>query len=393
MDSQAATVTRRARVAVTTIFLLNGLLFGSWAARIPAVKERLGVGEAGLGLVLAGIAIGALVAMPLAGWWSARLGSRWTTRAGLAGACVVVPLPALFTSPAPAFAATLLFGVAMGVLDVSMNAHGVAVEKRGTRSILSSFHAGFSFGALLGALASAVAAGAELDVRVHLALASGLCAFAGLFAGRALLPSDADSEDERPTLLVRPPRRLWALGAIGFACLLAEGAAGDWSAVYVEDALGGAPAVAALAFAAFSVAMTVGRLVGDRLTEALGSERLLRGGGLLGAGGVAFALLVGTPAAALVGFACLGAGLATMVPVVFRRAGSIDGMAPGLGLAAVSTMAYTGFLAGPPLIGAFAAVTSLPIALGLICACCGLVVLLAGSTTPSEIRERRLAHV
>jgi MFS family permease len=385
-------VTRRARVAVTTIFLLNGLLFGSWAARIPAVKERLGVGDAGLGLVLAGIAIGALVAMPLAGWWSARLGSRWTTRAGLAGACFVVPLPALFTSPAPAFAATLLFGVAMGVLDVSMNAHGVAVEKRGKQPILSSFHAGFSGGALLGALASAVVAGAGLDVRVHLGLASALCALVGLVAARAMLPSDADCEEVRPPLLVRPPRPLWALGAIGFACLLAEGAAGDWSAVYVEDALGGAPAVAALAFAAFSVTMTVGRLVGDRLTEALGPDRLLRGGGLLGAGGMALALLAGTLATALVGFACLGAGLAAMIPVVFRGAGSVDGMAPGLGLATVSTMGYTGFLTGPPLIGSVAAVTSLPIALSLICACCVIVVLLAGSATPSAVNERRLAH-
>src|SRR4051794_37770596 len=116
---------RRARAAVTVIFVLNGVLFGSWAARVPAVKERLGVGEAGLGLVLAGIAIGALASMPLAGWWSARLGSRATTRAGLAACCVVVPLPALVTSPYPAFALTLAFGMAMGVLDVAMNAHGV----------------------------------------------------------------------------------------------------------------------------------------------------------------------------------------------------------------------------------------------------------------------------
>lgn len=392
MDPQASSATRRARMAVTTIFMLNGLLFGSWAARIPAVKERLGVGEAGLGLVLAGIAIGALLAMPLAGWWSARVGSRWTTRAGLAACCVVVPLPALCSSPAPAFAATLIFGVAMGVLDVSMNAHGVAVEKRGTRPILSSFHAGFSAGALLGALAGAAAAGVELDVRVHLLLSSAVCALVGLFAVRALLPSEADSEDERPPFLVRPPRRLWALGAIGFSCLLAEGAAADWSAVYVEDSLGGTPAVAALAFAAFSVTMTVGRLVGDRLTEALGPSRLLRAGGLLGAGGVGLALLAGTPATALIGFACLGAGLAAMVPVVFRGAGSVGGMAPGVGLAAVSTMGYTGFLTGPPLIGALAGATSLPLALGVICACCGLVVALAGSAAPSGVRERRLAH-
>lgn len=349
------------------------------------------MGEAGLGLVLAGIAVGAVVSMPLAGWWSARVGSRRTTRGGLAACCLVVPVPALFTSPVPAFVAAIAFGMAMGVLDVAMNAHGVAVEKRGTRPILSSFHAGFSAGALLGALAGAAAAGAGLDVRVHLVIASAACALVGSLAARSLLPSDADCEDQRPPLLVRPSRRVWALGAIAFSCLLAEGAAGDWSAVYVRDALGGAPAVAALAFAAFSVTMTIGRLLGDRLTEILGARRLLRAGGLVGAGGMALALLAGTPAMALVGFGCLGAGLAAMVPVVFRAAGSADGMAPGVGLAAVSTFGYTGFLVGPPLIGAVASVTSLPVALGLICSCCGLVVVLAGGTTPSAVGKRRLA--
>jgi MFS family permease len=373
---------RRARAAVTTIFLLNGVLFGSWAARVPAVKERLGVGEAGLGVVLAGIAVGALASMPLAGWWSARLGSRATTRAGLALSCVVVPLPALVASPYPAFALTLAFGMAMGLLDVAMNAHGVAVERRRGRPILSSFHAGFSLGALLGALTGAAAAGAGLDVRVHLVLSSAACGLVGLIAVRHLLPSDA--EDERPPAFVRPPRRLWALGAIGFSCLMAEGASADWSAVYADESLGASPGVAALCFAAFSVTMTLGRLAGDRLTEALGPQRLLRAGAVVGGGGLAAALVAATPGAAIAGFACLGAGLAAMVPVVFRGAGQVPGLAPGVALAAVSTLGYTGFLAGPPLIGALAAATSLPVALGTLCACCGLVVLLAGSVRPAR---------
>ena len=374
---------RRARIAVTTIFVLNGLLFGSWAARIPAVKERLGVGEAGLGLVLAGIALGALIAMPLAGWWSARVGSRALTVGGLAGACLVVPLPALVTSPVAASALTVVFGLAMGTLDVAMNAHGVAVERRSPRPILSSFHAGFSSGALLGALTGAAAAGAGLDVRAHLALASVTGAIVGVVAVRHLLPHGLDAEAERPPVFVRPPRRLWALGAIGFCCLMAEGAAADWSAVYVEDALGGAPAVGALAFAAFSATMVAGRLVGDRLTEAVGPVLLLRGGGLLGGGGLLLALLAGTPWSALLGFACLGAGLAAMVPTVFRGAGAVGGIAPGIALAAVSTLGYTGFLVGPSVIGGLAAATSLPLALGLVCLACAVVVALAPSARPA----------
>jgi len=368
-----------ARAAVTTIFVLNGLLFGSWASRIPAVKERLGVGEAGLGIVLGAIAVGALLAMPLAGWWSARLGSRRTTEAGLLACCLVVPLPALCTSPLPAVALALLFGMAMGTLDVSMNAHGVAVERRRPRAILSSLHAGFSFGALLGALTGAAAAGLGVDVRAHLVGVCVVSAGAGLVASRGLLAAGADAEPGRPPALVRPPRRLWALGAVGFSCLLAEGAAADWSAVYVEDSLGGAAAVGALAFGAFSVAMTVGRLLGDRLAERFGPERLLRGGGLLGGAGLGLALLVATPVAALAGFLCLGAGLSAMVPTVFRGAGHVAGMPPGVALAAVSTLGYTGLLAGPPVIGLVAELTSLPVALGLVCACCAAVVLLASS--------------
>jgi len=367
---------------VTAVFVLNGLLFGSWAARLPAIKERLGASDGELGLVLGAIAAGALLAMPLAGWWSARIGSRRTTEAGLAASCLVLPLPALCTSPLAAGVLALAFGMAMGTLDVSMNAHGVAVERRRGRPILSSLHAGFSGGALLGAATGAAAAGVGLDVRAHLAGICVLGAVAGAIASRGLLAAGTDAEPERPPAFVRPPRRLWALGAVAFACLLAEGAAADWSAVYVKDALGGAPAVAALAFAAFSVTMTAGRLLGDRLTARLGPDRLLRSGGLLGGLGLGLALLASSPAAALVGFACLGAGLSAMVPTVFRGAGDVAGMPAGVALAAVSTLGYTGFLAGPPAIGLLSELTSLPVALGVVCACCGLVVLLAGSARP-----------
>jgi len=373
-----------ARAAVSSVFVLNGLLFGSWAARIPAVKDRLGVGEAGLGLVLGTIAVGALLAMPVAGWWSARLGSRRTTEVGLFASCLVLPLPALCSSPAPAMALALLFGMAMGTLDVSMNAHGVAVERERPRPILSSLHAGFSSGTLLGAATGAAAAGLAVDVRVHLVAVAVVCAAIGLVVSRSLLAPGTDAETARPPALVRPPRRLWALGAVGFACLLAEGAAADWSAVYVEDSLGAMPAVGALAFGAFAVTMTIGRLLGDRLTERFGGDRLLRGGGLIGGVGVGLALLAGSPGAALAGFLCLGAGLSVMVPTVFRGAGQVEGLPPGVALAAVSTLGYFGLLAGPPLIGVVAELLSLPVALGLVCACCAVVVALAGSARPAR---------
>jgi fucose permease len=359
--------TRAARGAVTVIFLLNGLLLGSWAARIPAIKERLDLGEAALGFALGLVALGALVAMPVSGWMSARGGSRRTTRFAFVLCCVALALPALAPSYALLLPAAVLLGAGNGSLDVAMNAHGVAVERRHESPILSSFHAAFSCGALLGAGGSALAASADLDVRWHLLGVAGAALIVGLVACRSLLPADADhAGEEAGPLLAWPPRALWAVGAIGFCALVAEGATSDWSAVYVRESLGASAGVAALAFAAFSATMTIGRLVGDRLTTAWGAEALVRRGGLLSAAGVAGALLIGDPIAATLGFALVGFGIAAMVPVVFRAASEVEGVAPGVGIAAASTMGYFGFLIAPPIIGGVAELTSLPVALGLL---------------------------
>ncbi len=359
--------TRAARRAVTVIFLLNGVLMGSWAARIPAVKERLDLGEAELGIALGLVALGALVAMPVSGWMSARGGSRRTTRFAFVGCCLAIPLPALAPSYALLLPAALLLGAGNGSLDVAMNAHGVAVERRHESPILSSFHAAFSCGALVGAGTSALAAGADLDVRWHLLGVAVVALAAGLVACRSLLPADADhaGEDAGP-LLAWPPRALWAVGAVGFCALVCEGATADWSAVYVRESLESSASVAALAFAAFSATMTIGRLAGDRLTSAWGPEAMVRRGGVLSAAALAGALLIGHPVAAIAGFALLGIGLATMVPVVFRAAAEVEGVPPGVGIAAASTMGYFGFLVAPPIIGGIAELTTLPVALGLL---------------------------
>lgn len=359
--------TRAARRAVTAIFLLNGLIMGSWAARIPAIKEHLALGEAELGLALGLVALGALVAMPVSGWMSARGGSRRTTRLAFIWCCIGLPLPALAPGYALLLPAALVLGAGNGSLDVAMNAHGVAVERRHESPILSSFHAAFSCGALVGAGVSALAAGGDIDVRWHLLTVAAVALATGLVACRSLLPADADhAGEEAGPLLAWPPRALWAVGAIGFCALVCEGATADWSAVYVRESLESSAGVAALAFAAFSATMTIGRLVGDKLTTAWGPEALVRRGGLLGAAAVGGALLIGHPIAAIVGFALLGIGLATMVPVVFRAAAEVDGVTPGVGIAAASTMGYFGFLVAPPIIGGVAELSTLPVALGLL---------------------------
>jgi hypothetical protein len=338
---------------------------GTWAARVPALQDRAHVSTATLGLALAGLAAGALVAMPISGWRAARDGSRVTTLVCVAAIVIALPIPALATSAAGLILGAIALGAANGAIDVAMNAHGVEVERRLGRPILSSLHAGFSLGGLIGAGAGALVAGADVDVRVHFAVMALLLAMAALVAAPRLLPAGADATAAGGRLAL-PPRALWPLGAIAFCCLLAEGAAADWSAVYLDGPLGSGAGTAALGFTGFSVAMTVARLFGDRLTLRAGAARVVRGGALLATAGLGAALLVAEPAAGVAGFACLGAGVAVVVPVVFRAAGTGHGVAAGTALAAVTTTGYTGFLVGPPIIGAIASATSLPVALCLV---------------------------
>ena len=348
------------------MFVLNGLLFGSWAARLPAVRDRVHLSDGEQGLALACLAVGAVLSMPVAGALSARLGSRRTTRLSLALACLATAIVALPSSLPGLCATAFVLGTAMGALDVTMNAHGVAVERRYERPILASFHAGFSAGGLVGGALGAIAAAAGVDVRVQLAVVAAVAAVVGLTWSRRFLPGGEDAVPRDTLLLVRPPRRLWALGALAFSCLLIEGAAADWSAVYLRDSAGSSAAVAALAFTAFSVAMTVGRLAGDGLVERFGALRLVRAGGVIATAGFGIALLAGTPAAGIAGFACLGLGMASVVPIVFRAAGATPGLSAGMALAAVSSAGYLGFVAGPSLIGGLAGLVGLPSSLAVL---------------------------
>jgi MFS family permease len=369
-----------ARGAVMAVFTINGLLFGSWAARIPAVRDRVGLSDGELGLALACIAIGAIAAMPVAGGAAARIGSRRATRVALAMSCLATGLVALAPSLPALCALTLFVGIGMGSLDVTMNAHGVAVERRYGRPILAGFHAGFSVGGLAGGALGALAAGVGLDVRGHLALVAVAGAVVGLTWSRRFLPSSEDAIGHAEPVFVRPPRGLWALGALAFACLLIEGASGDWSGVYLRDELGTSAAVAALGFTAFSVTMTLGRIFGDRLVARFGPQTVVRAGGTIAAVGFGLALLASWPPAGIAGFACLGAGMSGVVPIVFRASGRVPGMAAGVALAAVSSTGYLGFMVGPPIIGGLAELAGLPVALCLLVLLGAVVALLARTT-------------
>ncbi len=353
-------------MAVTVIFALNGSLFASLFARLPAVQERTGLGDGALGLALLGAMLGLLVSQPLAGALVARLGSRPLVVAGAIGYAVgLVPI-ALAESFAALVVALALTGFCGGLLDVSMNVHGLTVERRLGRPVLSTMHAAFSFGALGGAAFGGLMAGAGVALLPHLAAVAvaGLAVVA--VATRLLLPADSDAAPAGPMFAV-PSGALLLVGLFAFCVALSEGAVADWAAIYLDRDVGTGQATAAAGLAAFSLTMGIGRLAGDRLTRALGPVRLARAGGTLAAAGMGTALITQTPAVALVGFAVAGLGLSALFPLALRTAAQ-RGAAAGPAVAAVSSLGYVGFLAGPPSIGGLSELAGLRSALVLLVA-------------------------
>jgi HAD superfamily hydrolase (TIGR01509 family) len=374
---------RGTRIAIALVFFGDGLLLGSWASRIPAVQQHADLTNARLGVALFAASIGALAAMPVAGWLSGRTGSRDVTVVGLLVGAASLVFASLAGGLGALAAALFGFGAGFGTINVAANAQGLALERLYGRPILSSFHAAFSSGGLAGAGLGAVVAGLGIRPEAHFgALAVVLALFAA--AARPRLLARRHDDRERAAILVRPPRALLVLGAAAFCTMLAEGAAADWSAVYLSRSLGAAAALAALGYTAFSLAMVVSRLVGDRLNVRLGPVSLVRAGGLLAAAGLAAALVDGSAAAALAGFVAMGAGLGVVVPVLFRAAGSTPGVTAGVGVAAVSTIGWLGFLSGPPAIGFAAGAVGLRGALGLVVVATLVLALLSRSARPER---------
>jgi len=369
-------VPTRARLAVSTFFLVNGILLASWVPHIPAVKERHGLTDGQLGLLLLCMAIGAIVALPLSGWLVGRHGSRTMTSVAGIALCLTLPLPVLAPTVARAALALVLLGASNAVLDVSMNAQAVEVEHRYGRAIMSSFHALFSAGGLVGAALAggAMAAGAGDALHVVAAAAASLGAVTLALSG--LLPRPG-SPDRPGPILARPTGPLARLGALAFCGLLAEGAMADWSAVYLHDSLGSSAAVAAFGFAAFSLAMAAGRATGDRLVARFGPDPVLRTSATVAAGGLAGALVLAHPAAAIAGCGLVGLGISNVIPILFSAAARAPGVHSGAAIAAVATCGYAGFLVGPPAIGFVADAVGMGPALGIVSGLCALIALRA----------------
>ncbi len=390
---------RRGRIAVSLLFLLYGVILGAWTSRIPAVKQGLGVSDGRLSVALLAFAAGAIVGMQAVGRLVDRFGSRR------------VMLPAALVDGgmllAPAFAPNLPllvlalfgFGSVHGTLNVAMNANAVEVQRAWQRPIISSFHAVYSIGGFVGSAAGGLFARGGLGPGPTFAAVTGFVVLAVAWSsqwayapGPDDLPAPADPAAGGVT--AEPGSRrgpgisasVLFLGALAFCCIAGEGAAADWSAVYLHDNLGASAGFAASAYATFAICMTAGRLVGDRLTAALGPVRLVRGCGVLASAGLAAGLLINEPLAGVIGFGCLGAGLSCIVPQVFSAAGSRDPARAGEAIARVASLGFLGFIVGPILIGGAAELVGLPAALAI-----PVVMVLAVAAAAPALSPARLA--
>jgi predicted MFS family arabinose efflux permease len=362
------------RLATFIVFAVNGAMVGTWVAHIPWLQDHLGISKATLGLCLLCMAAGALVSMPLTGHILDRYPSaavaRWTALAF----CLMLPLPLLATSPYTLAAILFVFGAGNGAMDVAMNAHGIGIQKQLERPVMSSLHGGWSVGGFTAAGLVAVTAAVGLDPRVESLIVGVGLFLVSLWITRRLGASSTHSSGGHA--LVLPARPVILIGGLCFLVMLAEGAIGDWSGIYLRHDTGASAAASAMAFTGFSLGMAIARLGGDLVNERIGPSRLLRAGTALVAIALGAVLVIGQTVPSVVGFILCGLGIANAVPLLFSAAGRVD--PPGPSLAAAFTLGYTGFIVGPPVIGVLSDQAGLSRTLALLVVALVAVTVLGG---------------
>ena len=369
--------------AVALVFAFVSTLYGTWLARIPEMQHALDLSETALGWALLGAPVGMLCVMPVAGWMIARWSAGPVTLGAAVAFAAVLSAPAWAWNGWALAGGLVLIGVTDGVLNVAMNARANAVEERRETPILSTCHGFFSVGGMVGAGVGSATAALGLPLHVSL-IGVGVGGLVMVGLHHRELRSGATPQSAGPVFAL-PTRALLGVALLVFCVLLSEGAVSNWSAVYLRNALNASASVAALGYASFSLTMAVGRFYGDRLTHRLGPQRVVQMGGAFAAIGLGSGVLIGHPIAALVGFGLMGLGYATLIPVLFRTAAQMPGLAPGTSLAAVASVGYLGLFAGPPALGGLADAWGLAWVMGVLAALSALVALNAHWVLPNRV--------
>ncbi|MBV8623851.1 MAG: MFS transporter [Herbaspirillum sp.] len=353
------------RIAIPLFFLLLGMVFATWAARIPAIRDHLQLDAATLALVLLCGGIGAVGSFPLAAWITGHYGARHSTL--YSGLALLVSLPLLGLAPGlwSLMAVCTCYGAASSCFDVAINALGAQAERDAGRPIMSMLHGWFCVGTFSGALVASGVASLGIAPVWHFLLLSALFV-RPLYAAYQAMPDDRPEHDPERQLFVLPHGHLVVLGVIAFCGAIVEGSVADWSGIYMKDHIGASDGATPLAYAAFAGMMLVMRMIGDGLKARYDARRVVSVGTLVASGGIALAVASASMAPAILGFAIAGIGVAAVFPFVFSAAGRHGSTA----LAAVATLGYSGSLIGPPVFGFLAHGWGLQAALALLGVLC-----------------------
>lgn len=362
--AHSAATLGRARIAVSLVFLVMGAGTGLWGVHIPIVASRLDLPPAAIGLALLSAAIGSVVTMPLAGVALTRLSSRPATVAFTLAFALLTPFPILAPWPWFLFVALFLWGAAMGGMDVGMNTQATEVEAARGRPTMSSFHGFFSVGVLIGSALGGLIVGAGWGGGSGALIVAAALLAIGVWSAMNLWPGA--KPEHAGARFALPPFAVLGIGAITLLAFAGEGAVSDWSALFLSAVKGTSHGVAASGLIVFSVAMIACRLTGDRVVAALGAGTIVFGGGLLMVAGIAIAIAAPWPIVCAIGFGVVGIGAANLAPVTFTAAARTPGISASVGVAAVTTMGYAGFLFSPPALGFIASAWGLSLALATV---------------------------
>ncbi|MDR9749976.1 MFS transporter [Pseudomonas sp. SZMC_28357] len=354
---------RLEQMSTRIAFFIAGFGIAAWAPLVPYAKDRAGLDEATLGLLLLCLGVGSILAMPMAGVLASRFGCRRVLSGGTVLICLALPLLATVSSVPLLMATLFLFGAGLGTVDSTVNLQAVIVERASGKTMMSGFHGLFSLGGIVGAAGVSALLGLGLSPLGAMLVVIVILLAALAKAAPHLLAYG--SERSGPAFAV-PHGVVLLIGSLCFVVFLAEGAALDWSAVFLVSERGLETAYAGLGYAAFALTMTVGRLTGDGIVRRLGATRVIVFGGTLAAAGLLLTVLVPAWEAALLGYALLGAGCSNIVPVLYTAVGKQRVMPESIAVPAITTLGYAGILAGPAVIGFIAHGSSLSFAFVLI---------------------------
>ncbi len=351
------------RIAVNILFGVNGFLFANYTARLPHIQSLYGMDTGDIGVSLLIMAIGALIAMPFTGWLIVKNSSRRI--ASIAGLifCSLIPLIGAMPNGLFLNLLFLVMGLTTGMMDVAMNAQAIAVEKAYRRPIMSSFHAVFSAGMMFGAGSGVLFIYLGLNLIPHLAVVSIFALTLVLWAVSHLVNDGNEGHQTAHTPFSLPKASLVGVGLIAFCCMLGEGAMANWSTLYMLNIANANASFAPLGLVAFSSAMMLARIFGDRVRKQLGDRNLLIGNSILAGSGLGMLLLFPHPVVVLIGFFLVGLGLSVIVPIAYSTAGNMPDLPASVGIGMVTTIGYSGLLLGPPIIGFLAEWQNMQIAL------------------------------